>query len=224
MSRALLALLIAGAAVLVGCSTTPREPDRVATEVVADLDYRPTHPPYGSIEVEPLRDRRPSYELGRENYLNESYYSEDLFRRPVPATLRRVAERELVTSGVFAAAPSTGRPHYLLRLTLIHFTARADRDLLGLIPVVPSVEVEARFTADVLLTDRDGRRFLEKRYDVTRTATTSTLGNVESTSADLLLMAMGDVIGSLVRDADQGVDAFWRELGFDPVAPAIPGP
>lgn len=219
-----IATLLATLGCLISCSTTPREPDAPRSSDLRPIEFRAEHPAFGSILVEKVRDQRPAFELGSENYLNESYYSEELFRRPVVGVLRSVLGRELVQAGLFTRAPSSGEPQYLLRVSLRHFYAKSDRDLLGLIPVFPTIDVEGRIAAKVLLTDPDGRRFLEKRYDLRRHAATATIGNVPGTGADLLLEVMGDLLERLLLDSDEAVLSFWRELGMDPLAPAIPRP
>jgi hypothetical protein len=201
------------------CSTTPREPERADSSDFRPLEFRAEHPPFGSIEIENIRDRRPAFELGTENYLNDSYYSEELFRRPVVTMLRGLTLRELVSSGLFTRAASAEEADYLLRIELRHFYAKSDRDLFGLIPVLPTIEVEGRVVAQVFLTDQDGRRFLDKRYDLKRVTGTATVGNVPGTGADLLLEVLEELMTQLLRDADSSVLKFWRELGRDPINP-----
>lgn len=225
MSRgAVVVAVVLAFSIASGCSTTPREPDSPRSADLPPLEFRAEHPPYGSVVVEPIQDRRPAYELGSENYLNESYYSEELFRRPVVGVVRSVFGRALVTSGLFSPPPTTGEAAYALRVSLRHFYAKSDRDLLGLIPFFPTIDVEGRIVVEMLLTDPDGRRFLERRYDVKETAGTATIGNVPGTGADLLLEALSDLLERFLADADRGVEDFWRGLDRDPFDPKIPRP
>ncbi len=199
-----------------GCSSAPFDPagDPREDSAYAPPAYRSAHPPWGSVFVRSVADRRPSFELGKENYLNDSWYAESLFAHPVPLTLRRLIERELQGSGVMTIAEDEGSAKYLVDLVIVHFTAHADRDLIGLIPVIPSVAVEGRIDLKLRLTDQDGRPFLEERYQDKEEAMAATVSGIEATGSRVLLRALSRVMARLVEDIDLAVPRFWKDLGL----------
>ncbi len=199
-----------------GCGSTPFDPSEDPREdsAYSPPDYRAAHEPWGSVAVRSVTDRRGSFELGKENYLNDSWYAESLFTHPVPLTLKRLIERELLAGGVMTIAEDDGSAKYLIDLVIVHFTAHADRDLIGLIPVIPSVAVEGRIDLKLRMTDQDGRPFLDVHYQDTEEATAATVSGIEATGSRVLLTALARVMARLVQDVDQAVPRFWKELGL----------
>lgn len=199
-----------------GCSSAPFDPSQDPREdsAYSRPEYQSTHAPWGSVFVRSVTDRRPSFELGKENYLNDSWYAESLFTHPVPLTLKRLIERELATSGVMTLAEDEGSAKYLIDLVIVHFTAHADRDLIGLIPVIPTVAVNGLIDVKLRMTDQDGRPFLDVRYQDTEEAMAATVSGIESTGSQVLLKALSRVMARVVKDIDQAVPRFWKELGM----------
>ena len=178
-------------------------------------DHRADHAPWGSVFVRRVEDRRPSYELGRENYLNDSWFSEVAFVRTVPATLKILIERELTAAGVMTTAADAESAKYLVDIVLDHFTAKADRDVLGLIPVIPSIEIEGVIELGLRLTDQDGRPFLDKRYLYRDDTLAATVSGVQSTASELLYTLLTRLLADVVPECDQAIPQFWSELGME---------
>jgi hypothetical protein len=206
--------------VAAGCGHTPTDP-LAHGELYRPSSYRATHAPYGSFAVRHVKDARPSHEFGRTDYLNQTYRSGQLFQRPIPATFKRVVAAEMRDTGLFTLAPDAGGAHYLMDLSIRHFYARYDASVLAFALIVPSVAVEAEIELNVLLTDQDGRRFLEATYRQHDDAVSSAVAGLDSTAAELLNDLLSRVIAALVQDADTAIPRFWKELGLAvPAAPA----
>ena len=211
VSALLLAILLGG------CAHERFDP--VRTEgALGGTGYRAGHPPYGTLAIRHVADRRPSHEVGSINYLNDSWFADRLFEREVSGIVRDVFLLELDESGAFDAVPDAEHSDYVLDLSIAHFTCHVDRDLVGLIPFVPSIDLEAKVTIHVLLRDQDGRRFLDERYEEVEESTTATVAGVESSASDLLLEALERVLRRAVPDADRAVPAFWSGLGLPVLA------
>lgn len=201
-------------ALLSGCAHKPIDPAEASAREYRASSYRAEHPPWGSVAVRNISDRRPAHELGETNYLEVSYASDALFKRSVPATLKRLLVRELVRSGGFIPAQDVATADYLIDLEIFHFFARSDRDVIGLIPVIPSIDVDCEIDIQLRLVDQDGRRFIDQRYEERDDGLAATITGVEATSAKLLYGALSTVMDRVVRDADQSIPAFWDELGL----------
>ncbi|MCB9833527.1 MAG: hypothetical protein H6807_13740 [Planctomycetes bacterium] len=166
-----------------------------------------------------VRDERPGWEYGRFNYLNESYYSEEIFQLPVPATLKRLFYRELQASGAFVAEQDLTRAHYLLDVTIHHYYLKTDRDLLTILPVVPALSTEIRVDLEIRLTDGDGREFLHDRFDSESPESAALLTGLAGSGADRLVAITAAFLESMIRDLDAAVPRFWAELGRSVPAP-----
>ncbi len=214
---ALIALSILGA-----CGTNPRAPLSAGDASYQSTLFRASHPPYGDLSLTSFRDRRPSFEIGRINYLNESWYSESLLRGSVASNFKRVVLGEFAQAGVFRSNAGGQEASHELEITLYHFYAKSDRDLLGLIPIIPSIEVLAEIEFHVLLRDAEGRRFLDRRFSGLRQADTATIAGVESVAADLLLSLLSELMDEFVREADRKVREFWAQFGMQPPSAGRP--
>ena len=208
-------LAILGLGCLVGCfGSGPRyDAARPVDARVTVAEHKADHAPWGSVAVDEIDDRRPSYELGRENYLNDSWFADQFFERSVPASMRLALERELVRSGAFSRVEAEPEPKYLIKIDLRHFTAKVDRDLIGLIPVIPSIDIEAWIDLRLRLVDQDGRPFLDKRYVFRSGSSTATVSGVEAGAQSALLEQFGLFVAEVVKDCDAAIPAFWQRLG-----------
>ncbi|MCA9319324.1 MAG: hypothetical protein KDB53_01250 [Planctomycetes bacterium] len=188
--------------------------DRVASSAYRHTGYRATHSPWGTVIVRELRDRRPSEELGRENYLKDSWYSESLFARPVGVTIRELMLSELDASDVLRSATPPQPAEYLIDLRVLHFGAKADRDLIGLIPVIPSIDIEGIIEIEVKLTDPDGRPFLDERYRYEDSQLVATIAGVEASAAELMVQLMSRFMAEVVPAIDAAIPRLWESLGM----------
>lgn len=199
----------------------PATPGRSSYEPLA---YRADHAPWGTVAVRSMRDRRPSRELQRQGYFKDSYSSDALFDRPIPSMLARLLQREFVATGVFeraigATATGGAGADYFADVTIRHFYARFDRDALSLIPILPTIDIECRIELDVVLTDRDGRRFVDRRFAASDTTSTAAVANPDAVAAALLGRVLERVVGDLIRECDASIPRFWQELGRSPPDP-----
>lgn len=217
------AALVLASAILVlaagGCAGDRLRPFGRDAASLPPTTHRSAHAPYGTLALRRLEDRRSGRERGHENYLNASWYSDQLFAHPVPELVGTVLLRDLRTAGVFRGAASPDEARYLLDVGIAQFHARVDRDLLGFIPVIPSLEIQGRVVLDLRLTDHDGRPFLERRFEATETHGAAAIEGTEGTAAELLLALLARVSAEATAEIDRTVDRFWRDLGRDPTAP-----
>lgn len=198
--------------VLAGCTGIPSGPIDLRNSSYESPKLRADHPAWGSLAVRFVRDSRPGWELGFHNYLKESYYSDELFDLPVPVVLKRIILREAQAVGSFTPSQEKLNSKYLAELTLRHFYIRTDRNLLDLIPILPTTKITAVVDFDIKLIDQDGRLFLQKNYSSTDPDRMDRLSNLSGSGVDQLLTIMTTLIGELVIDMDQAVPAFWAEL------------
>lgn len=210
------ALVIVVAGLLVtGCAHKPFDPATESGGRYVSPTYRADHPPYGDLTIRHLRDRRPSREFGRRDYLNTSYVSTNLFDRPVPAMLKRLLTKELNSSGIFTVVDAPTTSKYLLDIELRHLYCSYDSNVFALIPVLPTIDVDCEIELRARLTDQDGREFLAKDYRRVEDGAATTLGGPESVGQGMLAKMLSDLIGEFLADSDAGVEAFWRELGME---------
>ena len=208
-------LLFAALGFLCGaCTHTRVDPLVGESDHYVSPDFRSAHPPWGDFAVRRVRDLRPSIELGRTNYLNDSYFSEGIFTRSVSTTMKSLITKELVAARVFEFGDDADLTKYVIDLDIIHFSAHSDRNLLGLIPIIPSIGVDCVIEIELRLLDQDGRRFLERRYRRADDTLTATIAGVDATGAKILLELLGQVMAIVVPDCDAAIPAFWHELGL----------
>ncbi len=200
--------------VLGACTGIPSGPIDLNNSSYESPRFRVDHPAWGSLAVRFVRDSRPGWELGFHNYLKESYYSDELFDLPVPVVLKRIILREAQAVGSFTPSQEKLKSKYLAELTLRHFYIRTDRNLLDLIPILPTTKVSAVVDFDIKLIDQDGRLFLQKNYSSTDPVRAKKLGELSGPGVDQLLTIMTTLIAELVQDMDQAVPKFWAELGL----------
>jgi hypothetical protein len=158
---------------------------------------------------------RPGWELGFHNYLKESYYSDELFRLPVPTTLKRLLLKELSNQGTFSASQDSEHSDYVLDLKLQHFFVRTERGIVGLIPFLPLAKVEAVIDFEVKLKDQDGRVFLDKRYASTDPERSEEIEAIPGSGTDQLLGILTAFMSELVSDLNESIPKFWAELGLE---------
>ncbi len=199
-------------AALAACGSVPSEPIGLDHRAFRS-SHEAGHEPWGPLALRHVRDERPGWELGRFNYLNESYFSEELFRLPVPATLKRLLYRELGRSGAFRPEPEVELAHYLLDVTIRHYYLKTDRDLLTILPVIPALSSEIHVDLEIRLSDVDGRLFLEKRYDSQSAEAAALLSGVEGSGAERLVAITAALLDAMIRDLDLSVPSVWAELG-----------
>lgn len=202
------------AMIAAGCAHDPIDPTSADARGYETTSHRADHEPWGTVAVRDVSDRRPAFELGESHYLEASYTSEAVFRRSVPATLKGLVVRELVTSGAFTPAADATAADYVVDIRIVHLFARSDRDVIGLIPVIPSIDIDCEIDLELRLVDQDGRRFLEKRYEKRGDALAATITGVQATSARLLYRTLAEVMDAFVRDADRAIPEFWSALGL----------
>lgn len=209
-----LCAIAALAVTLAGCAHRPIDPASADPSDYAATTHRADHEPWGSVIVRDITDRRPAYELGERHYLEVSYASEELFERSVPATLKRLIASELVNSRAFTRADDLESADYLVDVEIVHFFARSDRDVIGLIPVIPSIDIDCEIDLRIRLVDQDGRPFIDRRFEKRDDALAATITGVEATSARILYGALAALMDEFVREADSSVPEFWADLGL----------
>lgn len=200
--------------IMPACSHTPYDPVSEQSGPFQSSAYRADHAPYGTLAIRQFLDFRSAKERGRVNYLNESYYSESLFRRSVPSTLRHLIQKEIHQSGAFTILKDSAASKYTMDIKIQNFYARADRSLIGLIPVVPDVDLDLRVRFHVLLRDQDGRRFLDRVYDQSEHQKTATIAGIEASAAEELSKILSTLMADLVVDCDQAIPEFWKQYNL----------
>ena len=214
--RAHCRLLVAVALLLctVACTSTPSGPIHLEESSYEPVSHESGHAPWGTLAVRFVRDIRPGWEVGFHNYLNESYYSDELFELPVPVTLKRLILKEMKSAGVFEPEQEQAKSKYVAEFTLRHFFIRTDRSIFDLIPILPTTTVEAVIDFDVRLVDQDGRLFLNKRYNSRDEEREELNDSLRGSGVDRLLTILSVFMNELAADMDLGVSEFWKELGM----------
>lgn len=197
-----------------GCAGTPRGPIDLAKSAYVSPTHSANHEPWGSLAVRYVRDTRPGWELGFHNYLRESFYSDELFELPIAVTLKRLILAESQRSKAFLPEQDRAQGKYLVDMTLHHFFIRTDRNLLDLIPILPTTSIDAVIDFDVKLVDQDGRVFLEKRYNSSDKARKAQFEDLPNNGIDQLLGILTILMEELVADMDRSIPEFWAELGL----------
>ncbi len=220
LNRVLQGLFITLTLAMAGCGT-PSGPIDLADSSYRSPNIAKSHDPWGSLAVRFVRDSRPGWELGFHNYLNDSYYSDELFEFPVPAVLKRLILEESQRAGTFEPRAEDEKSNYLAEIDLKHFYVRTQRNLLDLIPILPTTTVEAVIDFEVRLVDHDGRLFMKKRYNSKDKARRDQLADVGGSGTDRLLEILSVFMGELVVDMDMSVIRFWSELGMSVPKPSL---
>jgi hypothetical protein len=207
-------LLLIALSSLGACTGTPSGPIDLEKSRYARPAHSADHDPWGTLAVRFVRDTRPGWELGFHNYLRESYYSDELFELPVAVTIKRLILVESQRSRVFLPEQERTRSKYLLDLTLNHFFIRTDRNLLDLIPILPTALIDAVIDFEVRLVDQDGRLFLSKRYNSAAEDRAKQFESLPNDGVEQLLQILSALMGELIADMDRSVSDFWAELGM----------
>ena len=194
------------------CSIHPNRTMNLDESDYQSPTLRVQHQPWGSLAIGKIQDLRPGWELGHFNYLNESYYSDELFRYPVPVTFKRQLLKEIARTGSFLPTLGTHDSKYILDATIHHFSVRTDRNLIGLLPIFPIVSTDAFVDVEVALVDQDGRRFLKRRYNSRDPERRVQMATVRGNK---LLGIFSVFMADIVHDLDQSIPMFWAELGMD---------
>jgi hypothetical protein len=203
------AALFAAALALAGCGSTDPV-DLVAacppTEVALP------GPTLGTAWVRLRMDARPLIEHGRESYLGESHVAEQQFKVPVPEALLTVLARDLRRAGLFSFASrrSLGQ-RFRVDFDILHAAATYTSGLQSVLPVLPS-SLEAHLALRIVVTDEDGRLYLDEVFDERRGGSTSTFGGPREAAAGLLGAAARAAIDRAAVAARSSYDAFWARF------------
>ena len=206
-------IVVTVALTVVGCAHDPVDPANVGN-AYRSPSLRADHAPWGTVAIPLVRDRRPAHELGRRNYLKSTWISDRLFDRPVPSMLRRMLAREFDRTGVMRPIADVKRSKYVLELDVHHFAVRYSTGVAALLPILPSVDVEAVVDIEYRLVDQDGRRFVEKRFTDRDDTTTATVSNPAAVGTTMLLEILSAFVEDIVVEVDRAIPAFWAELNL----------
>lgn len=171
--------------------------------------------PHGLLWLREVKDRRPGIELGRLDYLNASYESDQLFDVPIGTVLGSAILGECTQSGLFREATGLTKADYILDVEILHLYSRLDRNLLSLVPIIPNIRVDARMELRLRLTDLDGRPFLDKRVHQSDKRWVAGLTATESLSRAMLQDLLRQILEEWIPLADQAIPAFWNRITED---------